>query len=85
MGQVIEFPTEDWTHGDPLVTELDEMRRDAGKMAREIVRLRAIERAAARVMQHHSVFEITAHAPLACMAVVELETALGNGRQWSLL
>jgi len=86
MAQILEFPiVEEWTHGDPLVSELETIKRDSVAMAREIVRLRAIERASAKLMQHHAVGEVLAQAPLACLAAVELETALGSGRQWSLL
>lgn len=63
---------EDWTPHDPLVTENRLLRQDARAMAKELTRLRAIERNARAVMAHHHAGAIDARGALACMALVEL-------------
>lgn len=74
MGNVVML--EDWTSDDPLVRENRRMRQDAATMAREIVRLREIERKAFEVMQHVNTGEVDAHGAKACYAMVELGRVL---------
>lgn len=85
---VIQF--EDWTHGDPV--ELDNQRREAEqqermladmrKMAREIVRLRRIERAAEQVFMQHAGGNILPQSPMACQSIVDLGRSLLVPAQW---
>lgn len=80
---------EDWTERDPLDRgngqvehETRLMVADARSMAREILRLREIERRAMDILQHVNTGDIDAHGTKACMAVIDLGEALGFPVQW---
>lgn len=81
---------EDWTATDPLVADNRHLRMqnrtlqaDIRAMAREIARLRRIERLAAQVIDLNARGDFSPRAPLACYTVVELEQALRATADWS--
>lgn len=73
---------EDWTHCDPKASELRKLRLDVERLARAVVRLRRIERAAEQVVMHHADGHINPVSPLACQAMVELGSSLVQPVAW---